>query len=115
MPTLSKCITLWCRNQAGAKSKKCSKCQLRIWRKTYPHKALLAIIRQRAKKKKFEFNLTYRPFFIFLRENQWNKQLHEIDRIDPTHGYVWGNIQVLTEHDNRVKGNCERYRQRPNF
>lgn len=35
-----------------------------------------------------------------------------IDRIDPRRGYVPDNVQVLTAHDNIVKGNKERHLSR---
>lgn len=89
----------------------CSRHMLRQWRANNPIKARLAILRDRANRKKLPFDLTFEWFKSFLVETNYNSSLHHIDRISAANGYVIGNLQILLYTDNIAKGNRERRNQ----
>lgn len=103
------CITKFCRRPHGAKERLCGRCSLRRWRAANPMKAKLAILRDRAARKKVPFDLTVEWLTEFLRENAYNSSEHHIDRVKPWLGYVMGNLQILPCDENIAKGNRERY------
>lgn len=104
-----RCTTRYCRRPHGAKSPLCSRCQVRRWRKANPMKAKLAILRDRANRKRVPFDLTLEWLTSFLRANFYDPKEHHIDRRKPWLGYVMGNLQVLSSTENIAKGNRERY------
>lgn len=84
---------------------------MRAWRAANPIAAICLRLRQRAKKKGLEFNLTSEWLEWFLREQKYDSSLHHIDRISAGRGYVMDNLQVLSIGDNIAKGNRERHGQ----
>lgn len=83
------------------------------YKSTIRNKNSLSGIKQRAKKKGLEFNLTiedipltaYCPVFGWLleRTNKANDKSPSVDRIDSTKGYTKDNIQILSNKANRMK------------
>lgn len=86
---------------------------MRQWRAANPMKHRLAVLRDRAARKKVPFNLTLKWLTNFLTENAYNPAEHHIDRKQPWLGYTMGNLQVLTIGDNIAKGNRERHEMQP--
>lgn len=103
-----KCITPYCRRAKRKHHPTCSRCSMRIWRAENPDKARLAILRDRAERKKVPFDLTVDWLEGFLDRNEYDPTLHHIDRIRTWEGYVMTNLQVLPCAENIAKGNRER-------
>lgn len=111
MKNPSLCITRYCRNKRGARSPRCSKCQMRKWRAAHPMEDRLANLRSRAKKKKLPFDLDASWLAEFLKVSGYDPSVHHIDRICVLGGYTKGNLQILDGGENISKGNRERYGQ----
>jgi hypothetical protein len=86
---------------------------VRKWCEDNPLKVIHKRLKERAKARNQEV-LSLEELAIFLEGTDYidnrgclphNKH---IDRIDYTKGYVSGNLQILTAHDNCVKGNMEK-------
>lgn len=103
------CDVHYCRHRRGAKSPKCSRCALRLWRAANPMKAKLAILRDRAARKKVPFDLTVAWLTEFLAAGGYDSKERHIDRDKPWLGYVMGNLQILPSSENIAKGNRERH------
>ncbi len=103
------CPTRYCRHRKAAKKRTCSRCGMRLWRAANPVKCLLAWLKDRAKKKKVPFDLTFRWFAKFLVKHHYDHTRHHIDRIRTHLGYTKGNVQVLECSENIAKGNRERW------
>ena len=103
------CVTKFCRHPRGAESPKCSRCAMRQWRMEHPLKAKLAILRDRARRKKVPFDLTLEWLGMFLALNAYDPTEQHIDRVKPWLGYVMGNLQVLPSGENIAKGNRGRH------
>lgn len=84
---------------------------MREWRALHPMQARLTNLRNRAKRKKLEFDLDLEWLTIFCEGNGYDPAEHHIDRISVAKGYVKGNLQVLPYSENIAKGNRERGRQ----
>lgn len=104
-----KCITKFCRRPKGSKTPFCSRCNLRRWRAANPIGARLAMLRDRATRKKVPFDLDYDWLKDFLETNKYDPAEHHIDREKTWLGYTKGNLQVLPMSENIAKGNRERY------
>lgn len=114
---LTKCAVYHCRRVVAARTQSiaCSHCKMTRWRINHPAQAAFATIRDRAKKKRIEFALTFEQFLSFLTtqgEGYLDGRgrcvgcLH-LDRIDATKGYTEGNLQILSAQENSRKGACE--------
>jgi hypothetical protein len=104
------CITKFCRKPRSTEhGGLCSRCSLRQWRAANPIKAKLAILRDRAKRKKVPFDLTVEWLTEFLATHHYDPKEHHIDRIKTWLGYTMDNLQVLPMSENIAKGNRERY------
>ena len=103
-----KCPTKFCRNDRGNKRPTCPKCSLRAWRKANPIADILNNVRQRAKRKKLDYDLDLEWFKAFLLDQNYDRNEHHIDRISAAKGYVKGNLQILPISENIAKGNRER-------
>lgn len=103
------CVVKFCRHKHGPKSPKCSRCAVRLWRAANPVKAKLAILRDRAARKRVPFDLTLEWLTRFLTLGGYNPKEHHIDRVKPWLGYVMDNLQILPMDENIAKGNQERH------
>lgn len=104
------CRTKFCRRKGHPKrGRLCSKCSMHRWRAANPMKARLAMLRDRAARKKVPFDLTMVWLEKFLAENAYDPKEHHIDRETPRLGYVMGNLQVMLIGENIAKGNRERH------
>ena len=106
------CTTKFCRRPGHAKKGGlCSRCNLRRWRASNPIGAKLAMLRDRAARKRVPFDLDVEWLREFLATNNYDPAEHHIDRIKTWLGYTKGNLQVLPMSENIAKGNRERYGQ----
>ena len=82
-----------------------------------PKIGLLAHARKRAKEKNIEFNITQNdvniPKFcpvlgipIFIGDGKFHDGSPTIDRVDPTKGYIKGNVMVISWRANSLKKDC---------
>lgn len=89
----------------------------RVWRLQRPVQTLLIETRSRAKAVGVSFDLTEDDLAIPVVcpvvgcELRWDgngrtDQSPSVDRIDPTKGYVRGNVAVISWLANRIKSNC---------
>lgn len=84
------------------------------WRANNPIKAAFVQLRDNAKRRRKEFTLTLEEFTSFCMATTYldgkgrERQCLTIDRIDPSKGYTFDNIQPLTCSENTIKGNKER-------
>lgn len=80
---------------------------------------MLASAKERAKKKNLDFNIELSDIFIpdfcpilgielFKGNNKVRKNSPSLDRIDPTMGYVKGNVQVISNLANTMKSNASK-------
>lgn len=100
----------------------CPKCNaaymrgyLRKIRKTRPHKTILERARKRARRQGLPYTLRRQDIAlparcpvlgIPLRVGQSRSPASpSLDRIDPGQGYVPGNVRVISDHANKLKGN----------
>ena len=111
-----KCKTKYCRNPRGIKKVLCNKCHQREWRKNNPKKSAYRSLKDRAIKRKLEFDISFDYFcgladgFGYFDRNCENVgDVATIDRVDASKGYVKGNLQVIKLSENVVKGNKERH------
>lgn len=82
---------------------------LRNWRKNNPEKYCYQTLRNNAKRRGKEFDLTFDQFLNFATKTDYilgkgrTRESFHIDRIDETKGYTLNNIQVLTNSENVKK------------
>jgi len=105
----------FCRNHSSGKgSKICHKHKKQRYKERHPVKYFYNCLKQNAKRRGKSFNLTFEEFEIFCHKTEYlNKKGisatgYHIDRIDHNLGYEIGNIQILTNSENAVKGNEEK-------
>jgi len=103
------CSTPYCRRAKSQRKAVCPRCYMRSWRAANKMKATLAILRDRAKRKKVPFDLDLPWLTEFLTSNNYDSKLHHIDRIRTWEGYTKANLQILDCRENIAKGNRERY------
>lgn len=106
--SITKCATRGCMSIASH-GRYCSACVKRKWRKNNPEKAAFCALRDNAKRRGKEFDLTYDQFLQFVERTDymakkgiWRDSFH-IDRIDETKGYTIDNLQVITNAENVKK------------
>lgn len=103
-----KCKTRGCNKKV--KGGHCSKCRAAKTRAKDPVKAAFYNKRNNAKRDGIEFTITLDYFREFCYEYKFYKNVKHsgksfsIDRIDPTKGYIPGNIQGMTVSENASKG-----------
>lgn len=114
-PLRGKCAVLYCRNANVKQRKLCWKCTLRLYRLRNPTKSAFYGIRERARRKKQDFQLTLAQFMEIAKATGYidgkgvtPTSLH-LDRIDPDKGYAFDNVQVITASENCSKGSYERW------
>lgn len=103
--SITKCSTKRCYNVA-TKNGICHKCWSRQYRKENPVKAAYYNLKENAKRRGKEFDLTLAQFEAFAvktgymkKKGIWADSFH-IDRIDEQRGYTIDNIQVITNTQN---------------
>lgn len=80
-------------------------------------KRLVREAKYRAQKKDLDFDITYKdlsiPYYCPVLQIELNKQgvkvgpnSPSLDRIDPTQGYIKGNVQVISHLANTMKSNA---------
>ena len=108
------------------KSTKCNRCQrnyLRKWHKANPEKSLLIAARARAKRLGIPFSITLADVVVPAKCPALGCRIVRgigkptdfsptIDRLDPTKGYVPGNIAVISHRANRIKNDATVYEMR---
>ena len=104
------CATPYCTNKKRKYRKICGSCEKRKWRKKYPVQAAFEALRNNAKRRKKIFTLTFEQFkefcvsYNYIAGKGKKKESFTIDCIDPSKGYTFENIQVLTNSANAKKG-----------
>ncbi|WP_421729939.1 hypothetical protein [Brevundimonas sp.] len=88
---------------------------LRKIRQTRPHKTILERARKRARRQGLPYSLRRQDISlparcpvlgISLRTGQSRSPASpSLDRIDPVQGYIPGNVRVISDHANKLKGN----------
>lgn len=95
------------------KNSTCQYCATKRYRQKHPIRAVYTSLRNNAKRRGKEFNLTLEQFEAFavktklLYKRGRSKDSHTVERIDPTRGYVIDNIAMLTLSENSRKGVIE--------
>lgn len=111
------CLVRGCRcNSVTGKMGLCHRHWQYRWRMKSRKRSAYATLRDHAKARGLEFNLTY-DYFLGLTDcaGFWDHRAESrgewatIDRVDPTKGYVQGNLRVITHSMNAVKSNRERF------
>ena len=117
------CITPGCSKSAAPKHSYCYACAKAANRARYPLKAAYLNLKDNAKRRGKEFDLTFEQFQIFaaktdyMRKKGIHSESYHIDRIDETKGYTINNIQVITNCENlrKFRKFKERINNIPNF
>lgn len=105
---MKKCKTEGCNNKAD-RGNYCYKCISRKRAKAHPMKYTYNNLKNNARNRGKEFNLTFQQFKDFCIKTDYmqnkgiTKTSYHIDRIDETKGYTIDNIQVLTNTENVKK------------
>lgn len=103
------CKTPHCINKPGKGHLICNTCSQRKYREKYPVLAAYNNLKNNAKRRGKDFELTLEQFTKFAVETEYmnkkgrNKTGYTIDRINPNLGYTIDNIQVLTNTQNVKK------------
>lgn len=99
------CITKFCR-KPGYRGNYCHSCQKRRYKERHPERYAYSVLKNNAKRRKKEFDLTFDQFLQFVIKTNYMvsrgrfKDCYHIDRIDETKGYTIDNIQVITNTQN---------------
>lgn len=87
----------------------CSSCNIENYKANNPIKYAYFTLRNNAKRRGKEFNITFEYFKKFCKKHEYIQKkgitktgLH-IDRIKEDKGYIKGNLQVLTNSENVKK------------
>lgn len=99
------CITKYCR-KPGYRGNYCHSCHKRRYKERHPERYAYSNLKQNAKRRGKEFDLTFEDFLAFVIKTNYMvskgryKESYHIDRIDETKGYTVDNIQVITNTEN---------------
>lgn len=91
----------------------CSCHSMQLWRMENPARAHFTQIRDRAKRKKIPFRLTFAEYLTLIEGTRYTDQrgrerhCYHIDRIDAVKGYELANLRVITATENCTKGATE--------
>lgn len=116
-PRKGLCMVKGCRNCVGVKKAGlCDKHHQHRFRMKSPKRSAFATLRDHARARGLDFNLTY-DYFLGLTDcaGYWDLRAESrgewatLDRVDGTKGYLMGNLRVITHSMNSVKSNRERY------
>lgn len=117
------CQVAFCKNLSekgsdSGRSLKCANCRIRLWRANNPIRAIYNSIKNKARRRRIPFTLTFEHFEALCKETGYHRtrgrragKMH-LDRIDALKGYEDGNVQVLEAVENVVKGRREPTRTR---
>ena len=103
------CVASGCRNKHAQNRNYCWTCVKRKYAKDNPIRYAYQSLRNNAKTRKKEFDLTFNEFKKFCSKTKIllgrgiQKDSLHIDRIDESKGYTIDNIQVLTNSENVKK------------
>lgn len=103
------CCTPHCRNKRAKDYRVCWKCHSRKFREAHPIAAAYRSLKDRAKQRGHQFELTLLQFEIFCLETDYiarrgkTAESLSIDRIKGDEPYRLGNLQVLTLAENSRK------------
>jgi len=108
---LGQCVVAFCNNKAGNKGKFrfCYKHHRQHQKFNNPLRYWFDVLRQNARSRKKEFNLTIEEFKLFCDKTNYlklkgkNSGSYTIDRINNNKGYTIDNMQVLTLSQNSRK------------
>lgn len=118
MATKSKCITSHCRGPKQ-RGNYCYKCVRSKDKERDPVLYTLGILRRNARRRSVYFDLSIEYFRKFCEETKYIELKGKkgfslsIDRIDPSKGYIEGNIQVLSLAGNSRKRFVDYYIMNP--
>ena len=111
------CVVKGCCNRHGRKKAGlCDKHHQSRWRMKSPKRSAYAALRDHAKARRIEFSLS--PEYLdgmldviayWDHEAETRGDALSIDRIDPTKGYIRGNVRVITISQNVAEGNRARF------
>ena len=118
-----KCHTPNCRKfvTGGARSHYCSNCRTKHWRAKYPLHYYFNKLKQRAKERGKEFELTREQYIYFAKSTNYAKLKGKtstslsIDRIKNDGPYAWWNIQAITLRQNSRKEHVPFWQQQHNI
>lgn len=108
------CKSKGCKNPKVKQRNFCYKCASRKWRADNPLKAAYNALRDNAKRRGKEFDLTLKQFEKFCIKTEYligkgkKKESYSIDRKDDNKGYTLSNIRILTLSENTLKENNRR-------
>lgn len=108
---MARCAEPYCRNKARKGRSICHKCKSRRYKRDNPFGYYYNSLRNNARARGIEFNLTREEFEAFWRRHpeEWEAKKRddvsrwEIDRKDNRKGYEAGNLQLLTKRKNVIK------------
>lgn len=94
----------------------CQKHYMQRWRQQSPRQAAYHTLKTHAAQRGIEFSLSFDYFrclmdlagHLYPSPNGFKDQ-PSVDRVDPTRGYVEGNVTIVTVSANARKGNRERH------
>lgn len=98
------------------RSLQCTTCRVRLWRANNPIRANYNAIKNKARRRKIPFGITFEFFAEMCEETGFHLargragESLQLDRIDAMRGYFDDNIQVMTATENRDKANYEETR-----
>lgn len=111
-----KCVIRFCRRNRSQSRHRCSTCEKRKFKEANPEKNCYDNLKQNARKRGKEFDLTFDDFMIFLKRNPEymirkgrGALFLSIDRIRNHIGYTLKNIRSVTIRYNSMKRNYVDY------
>lgn len=113
------CITSGCRKPKAPGRRECHSCRKRNYAKRNPLRYAYNNLKQNAKRRGKEFDLTFDQFRKWAIRTDYivakgrSSESYTIDRIDNTKGYTVDNIQILSNADNVRKRMTLQYDYNP--
>jgi len=109
------CIVCSCNRKTRTSRALCDRHAKRLWRARNPTKDAYNNVKNKARRRKKGFTLTYADFVSiceatgYIEHKGQRPEDMSLDRIDPNKGYDFDNLQILTVHQNSSKGARERW------
>lgn len=104
-----RCETLYCLNGTRENRKLCEKCTKRLYRQRHPLKSAYQLLRANAQRRGIHFGISLVEWERFCAETGYMELKGigaldmTIDRKDPRLGYIYSNMQILTNVENARK------------